>query len=205
MAKLKAPLFSHEARGAIAESLVYFPWKGIACVRKWVSPTNPKTTFQTTQRGWLTEAVAGVHTSQQAPAHPLDEEDETALALLGSLQPTPRTWFNTQCKTIIDQRVAGKNWAIFSDMHCTPAATQLTVQGFVTASVGGDPTTGNLWYGTSKSALINSLVCTVADLATGKAIPGLTNGTKYFVQYRPTTDAAYVGSNSGIYYGTPAA
>lgn len=42
MAKLTAPLLSLEARGAIGEALVYFPWKGRNVARQWTKPANPR-------------------------------------------------------------------------------------------------------------------------------------------------------------------
>ncbi len=42
MAKLTAPLLSLEARGAIGEAMVYFPWKGRNVVRAWTKPANPR-------------------------------------------------------------------------------------------------------------------------------------------------------------------
>jgi hypothetical protein len=198
-------MLSISASGQFAKTLVYFTWKGLNVARQHVVPTNPKTTAQNTQRGYVQDAVAGIHTAMADATYPIDDEDKSAYSLLGSLQSTPRTWFNTIVKTVVDQLVASKYWAIFSAGHCTPADTQLTVEMHVTASVGGDPTDGKLYYGTSKSAMLNNIACTVADLATGKAITSLTNGVKYYVQYRPSTAAEYIGCNSGIYVGTPAA
>lgn len=203
MAKVLAPLFSNSASGALAQALVFFPWKGLNCVRKYVVPTNPNSTAQQAIRDKMRLAVAGVHTSMLAAAHPLDSEDRSAYALLGSLKPTPRTWFNSIVKQIVDQLVDSKYWYILSDMHCTPGVDQLSVAGWVTASVGGDPTSGKLWYGTSKSAMLSSIACTIAELNAGKVIPSLTTGTKYFVQFRPLLAAEYIGCNSGIYIGTP--
>jgi len=42
MAKVDGPLFSLEARGKIADAVVYFPWKGRHVVRRWLKPTNPR-------------------------------------------------------------------------------------------------------------------------------------------------------------------
>ncbi|KKM06256.1 hypothetical protein LCGC14_1745880, partial [marine sediment metagenome] len=53
MAKLKGPLFSLGASGQIAKALVYFPWKGLNLVREHVVPSNPNTTGQVTQRGYM--------------------------------------------------------------------------------------------------------------------------------------------------------
>jgi len=46
MAKVEGPLFSMGARGKIADSIVFFPWKGKNVVRRWLKPTNPKSTAQ---------------------------------------------------------------------------------------------------------------------------------------------------------------
>lgn len=204
MAKLNAPLFSFEARGKIANSLVYFPWKGINAVRQYVIPTNPRSQAQQDQRGWVTEAVSKIHTAQAAATDPINAVDKSAYSLWAAAQGVVMTWFNTLVKMWVNARVAGDSVAIFSGGTITPASGQVTVQLGITASVGAEPTTGKIWYGTSKTALLSSIVCTVADLLTGKAVTGLTNGTKYYFQYRPTT-AGYTTSLSGIYHGTPSA
>lgn len=46
MAKVTGPLFSIEARGAVAKAMVHFPWKGINVVRGWVTPANPQSAAQ---------------------------------------------------------------------------------------------------------------------------------------------------------------
>ena len=46
MAKVDGPLFSVEARGKIADAIVFFPWKGRHVVREWLKPTNKKSTLQ---------------------------------------------------------------------------------------------------------------------------------------------------------------
>lgn len=46
MAKVDGPLMSLEARGKIADAIVFFPWKGRHAVRHWVKPTNPEKTLQ---------------------------------------------------------------------------------------------------------------------------------------------------------------
>lgn len=204
MAKVKAPLLSFGASGKIADTQVYFPWKGINAVRKYVIPTNPKTDAQVTQRGWVTEAVDKIHTAMSAPAGALNSLDKSAFALWARALGIIMTWFNCIVKYWVDARVAANSACIFTGGVVTPASTQVTLQLFITASVGAEPTDGKIWYGTSPTSLINSIACTVADLATGKDVTGLTNGTKYYFQYRPTT-AGYLESKSGIYHGTPAA
>lgn len=68
MAKVTGPLFSISASGAIAKSLVHFPWKGRSVVRKWLKPSNPTTTLQGDIRqtlGGLGRACSAVHTASQ--------------------------------------------------------------------------------------------------------------------------------------------
>lgn len=45
MAKVDGPLMSLEARGKIADAIVFFPWKGRHAVRQWLKPTNPQKTL----------------------------------------------------------------------------------------------------------------------------------------------------------------
>ena len=42
MAKVWGPLHSDDARGKLADSLVFMGWKGIKTVRTWLKPTNPE-------------------------------------------------------------------------------------------------------------------------------------------------------------------
>jgi hypothetical protein len=56
MAKVDGPLMSLEARGKIADALVFFPWKGRHAVRQWLKPTQPNTTKQ----GYVRAAVYAI-------------------------------------------------------------------------------------------------------------------------------------------------
>ena len=206
MAKLKAPLMSLGASGQLGKALVFFPWKGLDVVREYVVPSNPKSTSQTTHRGYMTAAVAAIHAAQALAANALDEIDQVAYALLGSLQPTPRTWFNTICKEWIDQYVAALHGVIFHDGTLTEQDAQISHQVWLTDEGANAVTAMDVWYGRSKTNLINSEA--MVDQGAGRftaVVAGLTNGTKYFFQYRPTAHADYVGMNSGIYHATPAA
>lgn len=201
MAKLKAPLMSLGASGAIGEALVYFPWKGLNVVREYVIPANPRTTGQTTQRGYLSLAVTRVHWAQARATNPLDSEDIMAYSAKGSTRPTPRTWFNEAVKMMVDAQVAGKNYPIYYDGHGTPGASQIGVQMYAHLQA---PTAGKIYYGTSKTALINSIAATIAGSSISKTIPGLTTGVKYYFQFRPDTGDPAEGTYSGIYYAVAA-
>lgn len=46
MAKVEGPLMSIEARGKLADAMVFFPWKGRHVVRQWLEPTQKNSTNQ---------------------------------------------------------------------------------------------------------------------------------------------------------------
>jgi hypothetical protein len=46
MAKVIGPLYSIGASGKIADSMVFFAWKGINVVRQWLVPSNPQSANQ---------------------------------------------------------------------------------------------------------------------------------------------------------------
>lgn len=50
MAKTTGPLFSVSASGKLANSLVYFTWKGIGVAREWLKPANPQSAAQGKRR-----------------------------------------------------------------------------------------------------------------------------------------------------------
>lgn len=205
MAKLKGPLFSLGASQKLGDALVYFPWKGLNVVREYVIPANPKTTAQTTQRGYLTNIVTRIHEAQAVAAHALAALDAAAYALWGSTYPTPRTWFNQAVKNGVDQQVASKGYTAYRGGAVTPGVDEITFTIYSAQIAAGHITAGTFYYGTSKTALINSKAATIT-IAENKAhavINGLVTGTKYFCQFRPSASADYVNTNSGIYYGVP--
>ena len=204
MAKLKAPLLSLGASGAVGKSLVFANWKGLDIVREYVIPANPKSTAQGIQRAYMIACVAMIHYAQGLAANPLVEADNMAYSLLGSLQPTPRTWFNTIVRQWLKQRVAGNHPSIYHGGSAVGGSTNLTVTMQV-SSPEVSVEDGYLAWGTSKSALVNFLACSKGDLAAGKEISGRTAGVKLFVQFRPDLPTEQKGANSGIYYGTPTA
>lgn len=200
MSKLKGPCFSLGASGAVAKTLVYFPWKGLNVVREYVIPANPKTTGQTTQRGYLTLAVGHIHDAQANLPDNLKELDKSAYALWASVVQPATTWFNQAVRNYIDQKVAGLTALVYRAGKTTPGATQLAVE--VQSQVAA-ATAGYFHYGTSKTALLSTKVATVVGPKYSATITGLTTGVKYFWQFRPTTPPGCIGALSGIYYGVP--
>jgi len=197
MAKLKAPLMSLGASGAIAKSIVYFPWKGLNCAREYIVPSNPKTVKQTTQRGYLSEVVDAIHAAQADVTNPLVSADVVAYSLYGSCEPTPRTWFNQAVKNWLDQKVKAKLPCL-----CSAGSLANTTAGQLDASIYLWEATcidGKFYYGTSKTALINSVAATIITQTATGTIPGLTKGVKYFVQFRPAALDPCEDARSGIY------
>jgi len=197
LAKLKAPCFSLGAAGALGKALVFFTWKGLDVVREYVIPANPKTTLQTTQRGYLADAVDAIHTAQADATHPLVEADTVAYALWGSIFATPRTWFNQAVKNFIDCLVAGKLGCVCSDgsLDNTTAAT-LDAELYLWETTCA---AGKFYWGTSKTALVNSEIAVITTQVATATISGLTAGVKYFVQFRADAADPCEGTRSGIY------
>lgn len=202
MAKLKAPLMSLGASQKLGDALVFFAWKGLNVVREYVIPANPKSPPQVTQRGYMTDAVAAIHAAQADATNPLDSEDTTAYALYGSCEPTPRTWFNQAVKDWIDQKVATKLPCLCSNMVITPGSEQLGLSLYLWEATC---VAGKFYYGTSKTALINSEAAVIAAQEATATLTGLTAGVKYFIQFRPDPADPAEGARSGIYYGVPTA
>lgn len=200
MAKLKGPLFSLGASQQLGKALVYFPWKGLNCVREYVIPSNPKTALQTTQRGHLTQAVLTIHQAQAWIMHPLNAVDIAAYALLASVVKAATTWFNQAVKMLIDQLIAGLSPLFWSDGSVTPGAGQLALAVTMNAAYA---TAVTCFYGTSKTALVNSIAASLVEQTWTGTPTGLTAGVKYFMQLRPSAPAGAVGANTGIYYGYP--
>jgi len=200
LAKLKAPLFSLGASQQLGKALVFFGWKGLNVVREYVIPANPRTTLQTTQRGYMTDIVGKIHAAQGSATHPLTALDVRAYALLASVVQVATTWFNQCVRDGVNQLVAGLREAVYSGGVVTPGADQITIEVW---NIGIAPTAGDFWYGTSKTALINHIASTPVGGSNAAIITGLTTGVKYFMQFRPTAPASLVGTRSGIYYGYP--
>jgi len=208
MAKLKGPLFSLGASGQIGKALVFFPWKGLNVVREHVVPSNPKTADQTTQRSYMTEAVAAIHTAQGAVANSLASIDVSAYALWASVVKTATTWFNQAVKNWIDVTIAGNTPCIYSDaIISSTLTTGFSMELYLNEETGSTLAAGKFYFGSSKTALINSAAATIgaginAYLQNADLSAFLTAGVKHYVQFRPDAGDGCEGAYSGIYHFT---
>jgi hypothetical protein len=205
MAKLKAPLLSMEARGQLGKTMVFFPWKGINAVREYVTPSNPKTTLQTTQRGYVSDAADTIHVVQAQSSNPLDADDQSALSLLARVLGKTMTWWNTAVKMWVDVAVAGKESIVYSDGTTTDPAhdgSQMTI--YIKESTGSTLAAGKFYLGTTPSNLNQSkagvVSAGVSVTNSGAKFTTLTAGVKYYWQFRPDSGDGCEGANSGIYY-----
>ena len=204
MAKLNAPLFSFNASGKLAKALVYFAWKGLDVVRSYVIPANPKSTAQTTQRGYFKAAVDKIHEVMAAAAHPLTAADKAAYAALASTRSTPRTWFNEITKLWADVKVAAAVPVVYSDATISDKAhDSFDCIMYLNEETASQLADGKFYFGTSKTALINTAAATVVA-GTSVALTDedlsafLTAGEKYYMQFRPDAADPCEGAVSGI-------
>ncbi|GAI42508.1 unnamed protein product, partial [marine sediment metagenome] len=146
MAKVRAPLMSFDARGKLADSLVYLGWKGLKTVRQYVIPANPKTELQKKQRAYFKTAVGEWHTSG------FTADDVKAWNLLALALKEALSGFNIYLRLKLDALIAVKDWNPIYNVSI--AATDgdtatLTATGFEALSY-------MLYYGTSKTAMFNT-------------------------------------------------
>jgi len=205
MAKVNAPLFSFNASGQLAKSLVYFGWKGLDVVRSFVTPSNPKTAGQTTQRGYFTAAVAAIHAALALAANALGAADQVAYSLLASTRANPRTWFNEVVAVWVNAKVAGNSGCIYTDGEVTdPTHDALDMIMYQQEEGAATIANGKFYFGTSKTALIHSVAATVTPntsvaLVAEDCSAFITAGEKYYVQFRPDAADPCEGAISGIY------
>ncbi|MBA7543492.1 hypothetical protein ES705_35823 [subsurface metagenome] len=205
MAKLKAPLMSLGASGKLADTLVFFPWKGINAVREYVIPSNPKTALQVAQRAHLTNAVGLVHAAQADATNPLKSIDQVAYAALASAKGRIITWFNQAVKLCIDVSVAGPVPCVYSDMtFTTKTAGAIDLIVYLNEGTPSSLVAGKFYFGSTKTNLINAVAATVVAgvsvaLVAEDCAAFLTAGVKAYVQFRPDAADGCEGADSGIY------
>ena len=205
MAKVNAPLFSFNASGKLANSLVYFPWKGIDSVRSYVVPANPNTAAQQTQRGYFEAAVDAIHDALALAANGLDADDKTAMALLASTRATPRTWFNEIVKLWADAKVAGNSGCIYTDGTVSdPTHDSIDLILYLNEEGAATIANGKFFFGTNKSALIYSKTAAVTPntsvaLVNSDCSAFISAGNKIYWQFKPDAADPCELMNSGIY------
>jgi len=187
MAKVKGPLFSMDARGQIAKSLVYMGWKGLKTVRQYVIPSNPSTEDQQTQRGYFKAAVEEWHTEGYTAL------DVAAWDLYALSLKVAQSGFNVYMKLRVRAKVALKTWLKLVNITIgAPTATGCVV----TVATDTDQTL-SLYYGTSKTSMFGEVVGTWELGTTTFNITGLSPEVEYFFYIK--TKLATGAERTGIY------
>lgn len=209
MAKVYGPAMSFDARGKLANSIVFSDWKGIGYARKYTIPKNPRTTAQVTQRGlfsWVHDVFKWL---------PTDVSQSWYAYAQGKPLSGPNVWSQKNIKALYGQ--ANNDAMIFipavlggpalTNFVVTPGASQLVV-------TADDPVLPTGWSATKFIGIctpqITSFVETEPVLvfsAEGAVSPwtatitGLTTGTTYvvgggFIYTRSDGKTAYNGAVS---------
>jgi hypothetical protein len=172
MAKVVGPLFSVDARGKLADSLVVLGWRGRKTVRMWKKPANPKTAAQQLTRGYFTSSVAKYHT--------LAGGDQLAFKLRASGKPySGFNLFVDLCKTTLD---AAKKFVTIKNVN-VPTGTITTAVAVIkaTADRAGATGVGKISYGTDPGVYYAEKEVTWASGTSITAtLTGLTKGVKYY-------------------------
>lgn len=173
MSKVTAPLFSFTARGALAKSIVYFPWKGVAAVRSYVVPANPNTAAQATQRGYMTSSVAEWHGASY------NTLDVAAWNRLANLLATSLSGFNRMVQEWVNEVLLGNTWERMSAWS-NPGLAATTIDTAIQKAAAGNAPT--IRWGTSPTNMPNNApMVDVGDGTWTYQITGLTASTLYYI------------------------
>lgn len=149
MAQATAPLFAFGARGQLAKVLVYSNWKGIDTVRQYVTPANPNSSGQQTQRGYFGDAVDLWHNLG------LTADDIEAWNRYASTRPSPQSGFNAFVASYIDLRVGGLSAAATAMGFAGGIADSGAGQVDFTVEEDGTAVAVDFLWGYSPTSLIN--------------------------------------------------
>lgn len=170
MGLVKGPLLSIDARGKIANTLVFSGWKGLKTVRAYVIPANPKSAGQVTQRGILTAAVAWWHDVGYSLL------DVAAWAFRASLAKSPRSGFNEFTSDFIAKELATKTYTVLKDI----TQGTITSTGFHVLGTGVGTQDYVVKLGTNPRALLQEFTAPAIAGAIDITVTGLTAATKYY-------------------------
>ena len=177
MAKVTAPLFSFTARGQLAKSLVFMNWKGIADVRQHVVPSNPKTTGQTTQRGYMSTIVAVYKATFTNAAM------RTAWNLTAQIGSTVQSGFNAFVSAAVQvlQTIATSSFAM-SAAAASGRTAVFTMKNLSDGSTGTETGNFTVWAGSTSSNLVSVGTAAIAAGTVTTAALGTTPGETIYVK-----------------------
>jgi len=167
MAKVTGPLFSIDARGKLADSIVFLGWRGLKTVRQWVKPANPNTAAQQAVRGYFTTSVNKYHL--------LDGGDQGAWKERASGKPY--SGFNLFMDLASSTLNAAKTWVLIKAV----AATGITASGANIVAKADASGAGKLKYGTEPGVYYNEVSLNfLANTLVTATLSGLSSAVKYY-------------------------
>jgi hypothetical protein len=190
MAKVTSPLLSFSARGKLADSLVFFPWKGINAVRQYVIPADTPSAAKDTQRGYITTAVAEYHAAGYTPT------DMVAWETLAGIGSAIMSGFNRMIKEHVLQEKLGNVWTrLYQGSMTEPTTT--TIDAHVNKAAGG--LSPEVYYGLSKTSMLSHKTCGwTAGTDWSVTVDGLTADKMYYFTFQVGVSGATWG-RLGIY------
>jgi hypothetical protein len=173
MSKVNAPLLSFSATGQLAKAMVFFPWKGLNVVRKYIVPSNPDTALQQAQRALMKAAVDDFHAVEWTA------EDLAALRVWAGVQPRVMTGPNIYVSEHIATELIPEIWDNAPDLRVVPGALSSLDVSHAAANLGD-------WAahaGTSKFFFpeLGNMTFNVGLSRWEVNLPGLIAGSRYYV------------------------
>lgn len=190
MGLVKGPLLSIDARGKIADTLVFSGWKGLKTVRAYVIPANPKSADQVTQRTKMTDAVAWWHNAGYSAL------DIAAWGFRASLAAAPRSGFNELVADHIDKNIAGAPYDTLTDI----VVSAVGAAGFTVGATGVGAQTYKLKVGINPRALLTEFSGAAVAGAISIVASGLSATTKYY--FKLVCTSVNKGAETGVYNQT---
>lgn len=188
MAKVTMPLMSVDASGKIAKTLVFFKWKGLDVVRSYAVPSNPRTTKQTIQRGYFTQAVDLFHSVN------FNDNDRSAFNLAALNSKMNMSGFNWFVRKVVNNLVAGNSFTTLYNCN----VSNITSSGATVTIKCNSDKTAKLYWGTSKTFMPNQVNGTFSNNTWTFTLSGLPSGS--YIYFYVMNTASGEGGITGIYY-----
>jgi len=189
-AKLTGPLMSIDARGKLADAMVFMGWKGIKTVRQWVKPANPNTAGQQTIRGYFTSAVDKFHLLLGADKVAWD--NRTA--------GQPLSGFNLFVRKVINVlKVATGAWINLTAISAAAATDVITATSDTAVATGLAKVKWGLTSGTYPNETVSTAPMVAATPYAFPALTGVVNGQTVYYTVEATNANPLIKGESGEY------
>jgi len=174
MAKAKLPLLGVQARGQLGKAIVYFPWKGIQCVRTHVYPAQPRTGPQLAVRADFSNHIDAWHAITNLAA------DKVAWNLFASVSKRAASGFNEFVGFCRAQLKGGDTLAYLNSLLVTVNASGTVTGTFKSTEDGARNIT--VYWGYSKTFMPSMVTATRTSANLwGWSITGVTTEVDIYV------------------------